>query len=202
MNFANLILYIVSNVSRKIPNFHGNGKIVQWVNNFYTKIAANDTLKIAPMKNGTLMKVDLRSGSEFRAYYCGSYDDYLIGTVTNLFDKNKIFFKPITVDHGDTKAYGYIFNKIAYISDCSSIPKNELKKLNNLNILIIDCLKFKKHKTHLNYNQAIKYIKIINPKKAILTNLHSDIDYQKLKMKLSKQMKNVVPAYDGMKIKL
>ena len=44
--------------------------------------------------------------------------------------------------------------------------------------------------------------KNINPKKAILTNLHSDIDYQKLKMKLSKQMKNVVPAYDGMKIKI
>ena len=117
-------------------------------------------------------------------------------------NKNKIFFKPVIVDHGDTKAYGYIFNKIAYISDCSFISKIELKKLYNLNILIIDCLKFKKHKTHLNYNQAIKYIKIINPKKAILTNLHSDIDYQKLKIKLSKQTNNVVPAYDGMKIKI
>jgi phosphoribosyl 1,2-cyclic phosphate phosphodiesterase len=116
--------------------------------------------------------------------------------------KNKLIFKPVLVNHGDTKAYGYIFKKIAYISDCSSISKNEISKLNNLNILIIDCLKFKKHKTHLNYNEAIKYIKILKPKKTILTNLHSDIDYKKLKNKLVKINNNIVPAYDGMKIKL
>jgi len=117
-------------------------------------------------------------------------------------NKNKIFFEPIIVDHGDTKAYGYVFKKIAYISDCNFISKKELRKLYNLNILIIDCLKFKKHKTHLNYNEAIKYIKILNPKKTILTNLHSDIDYKKLKNKLVKLTNNIVPAYDGMKIKI
>ena len=117
-------------------------------------------------------------------------------------NKNKIFFEPIIVDHGDTKAYGYVFKKIAYISDCNFISKKELRKLYNLNILIIDCLKFKKHKTHLNYNEAIKYIKILNPKKTILTNLHSDIDYIKLKNKLSKLTNNIVPAYDGMNIKI
>jgi phosphoribosyl 1,2-cyclic phosphate phosphodiesterase len=115
-------------------------------------------------------------------------------------NKNKISFEPIIVAHGDTKAYGYIFKKIAYISDCSYISKKELKKLYNLNILIIDCLKFKKHKTHLNYYEAIKYIKILKPKKAILTNLHSDIDYRKLKIKLLKEKINTTPAYDGMKI--
>lgn len=91
MTFANFLLYIISNFSRKIPNFHGNGKIVQLVNNYYTKSHNGDAIKIAPMKNGTSMKVDLRSGSEFRAYYCGSYDADLIQTVTSLFDKNKIF---------------------------------------------------------------------------------------------------------------
>jgi len=117
-------------------------------------------------------------------------------------NKNKIFFEPIIVTHGDTKAYGYVFKKIAYISDCSFISKKELKKLYNLNILIIDCLKFKKHKTHLNYYEVIKYIKILNPKKTILTNLHSDIDYKKLKKKLTKLKNNIVPAYDGMRIKI
>jgi len=83
-----------------------------------------------------------------------------------------------------------------------SYLKKKLKKLYNLNILIIDCLKFKKHKTHLNYYEAIKYIKILKPKKTILTNLHSDIDYKKLKNKLAKLTNNIVPAYDGMKIKI
>ncbi len=117
-------------------------------------------------------------------------------------NNNKIFFEPIIVAHGDTKAYGYIFKKIAYISDCSFISKKELKKLHNLNILIIDCLKFKKHNTHLNYYEAIKLIKVLNPKKAILTNLHSDIDYENLKSKLLKEKINTIPAYDGMKILL
>ena len=48
----------------------------------------------------------------------------------------------------------------------------------------------------------IKYIKILKPKKTILTNLHSDIDYKKLKNKLAKLTNNIVPAYDGMKIKI
>jgi phosphoribosyl 1,2-cyclic phosphate phosphodiesterase len=117
-------------------------------------------------------------------------------------NQNKILFEPIIVAHGDTKAYGYVFKKIAYISDCSFISYKELKKLQNLNILIIDCLKFKKHKTHLNYYEAIKYVNILNPKKTILTNLHSDIDYKKLKNKLAKLTNNIVPAYDGMKIKI
>ena len=72
----------------------------------------------------------------------------------------------------------------------------------NLNILIIDCLKYKKHKTHLNYHEAIKYIRILNPKKTILTNLHSDIDYKELKNKLLKIKNKIVPAYDGMRIKI
>jgi phosphoribosyl 1,2-cyclic phosphate phosphodiesterase len=115
-------------------------------------------------------------------------------------NQNKILFEPIIVAHGDTKAYGYIFKKIAYISDCNFISKKELTKLQNLNILIIDCLKFKKHKTHLNYYEVIKLIKVLNPKKTILTNLHSDIDYRNLKSKLLKEKINTMPAYDGMKI--
>ena len=71
-----------------------------------------------------------------------------------------------------------------------------------MKLLIIDCLKFKKHKTHLNYEECMKLIKLINPKKVILTNLHSDMDYKKLKNKLKKKYKNIFPAYDGMKINI
>ena len=53
----------------------------------------------------------------------------------------------------------------------------------NPKLLIIDCLKFKTHSTHLNYEECINFINKIKPKKAILTNLHSDMDYSKLKKK-------------------
>jgi phosphoribosyl 1,2-cyclic phosphate phosphodiesterase len=115
-------------------------------------------------------------------------------------NQKQIAFEPILVRHGSINANGYLFNKIAYISDCSSISKIYLKKIMNVKLLIIDCLKFKTHSTHLNYEECINYINKINPKKAILTNLHSDMDYSKLKKKLKHKYPNIIPAYDNFKI--
>ena len=115
-------------------------------------------------------------------------------------NKNSIQLETIKVRHGDINSNGYLFNKIAYISDCSSISNDSLKKLMNLKLLIIDCLKFKSHKTHLNFQECLSYIKILNPKKTILTNLHSDIDYSSFKKKLLKLSKNIIPGYDGLKV--
>ena len=85
--------------------------------------------------------------------------------------------------------------KIAYISDCNGITDKSLNKLFNLNYLIIDCLRIDKHPSHFNYDDALNLVKAIKPKKTILTNLHVDLDYFKLKKKLPK---NIVPAYDGL----
>jgi len=119
----------------------------------------------------------------------------------NLKKNNKrIAFETIEVKHGDINANGYLFNKIAYISDCSFISNSSLKKLMHLKLLIIDCLKFKNHPTHLSFRKSLKYIKILNPKKTILTNLHSDIDYLYLKKRLSTISKKILPAFDNLKI--
>ena len=108
---------------------------------------------------------------------------------------NKIEILPFDVKHGMIKATGYLFDKIAYISDCNKISKAVSKKLMNLNFLIIDCLRKDKHPSHFNYEDAMNFIKLVKPKKAILTNLHIDLDYFKLKKKLPK---NIIPAYDGL----
>jgi phosphoribosyl 1,2-cyclic phosphate phosphodiesterase len=99
------------------------------------------------------------------------------------------------VTHGLIKATGFVFNKIGYISDCNKIPKNSMINLFNLDYLIIDCLRRKKHPSHFNYSDAMSLIKLVNPKKAILTNLHVDLDYGYLKRILPS---NVTPAYDGL----
>lgn len=120
-------------------------------------------------------------------------------TVKNSFKiyKNKKFIKinAFDVQHGLIKATAYVFNKIAYISDCNQIPNKYFKYLNNLDYLIIDCLKKNKHPSHFNYSDAITISKKINPKKTILTNLHVDFDYKKLKKKLPSR---IIPAYDGL----
>jgi len=113
--------------------------------------------------------------------------------------ENKINFSLISVIHGKIKSLGYIFNKTAYISDCNDLSIVNLNILKNLNYLILDCLKFDKHPSHFNIDDALYVIKHLNPKKAILTNLHYDLDYDFL---ISKLPKNVLPAYDGLEINL
>ncbi len=111
--------------------------------------------------------------------------------------KNKISLNidSFDVQHGMIKATGFVMEKIAYISDCNGITDKSLNKLFNLNYLIIDCLRIDKHPSHFNYDDALNLVKAIKPKKTILTNLHVDLDYFKLKKKLPK---NIVPAYDGL----
>ena len=96
------------------------------------------------------------------------------------------------------KSICYIIEKkVAYISDVSEISKKDYHLFKNLKYLILDCLWYKKHPSHLNLDQALHLLKIFKPRKAILTNLHSEIDYKKLKKILPK---NVIPAFDGLTI--
>jgi len=103
--------------------------------------------------------------------------------------------KAFEVIHGQIKATGFAFNGVAYISDCNKIPNSSLKNLLNLKYLIIDCLRIDKHPSHFNYDDALKLIKLVKPKKTILTNLHIDLDYENLKKKLPS---NILPAHDGL----
>ena len=110
--------------------------------------------------------------------------------------KNKVLsVTAFDVIHGKIKATGFLFKKVAYISDCNKIPKESFKNLHNLEYLVIDCLKMDKHPSHFNYHDALKLIKLVKPRKTILTNLHTDLDYDHLKKKLPS---NILPAYDGL----
>ena len=113
-------------------------------------------------------------------------------------NKDNLSFRAFNVEHGLINATGYIImNKIAYISDCNGISEKNLKLLQNIDFLIIDCLKLDKHPSHFNYNEALDIIHKVKAKKSILTNLHTDLDYFKLRKKLPK---HIVPAFDGMSI--
>ena len=103
------------------------------------------------------------------------------------------------VGHGLIDCTAYIINRVAYLSDCNYIPSESMHRLNNLDVLVIDCLKRAKHPSHFNLDEAIKISKYLKPKKTILTNLHTDLDYDKLKKILPF---NIIPAYDGLSINL
>ena len=121
----------------------------------------------------------------------------------NTFTKNnkkKVVIQSIMVEHGKVKSNCYIINKkLAYISDVSKIYTKDYRYFKNLQYLIIDCLWYNFHPSHFNLKTSLALIKHFKPKKAILTNLSPVLDYKELKKVIPK---NVIPAHDGLTIKL
>ena len=111
----------------------------------------------------------------------------------------KVFFKTFSAKHGKINSVIYVFEKVAYISDANDLSIINIKALRNLKFLILDCLKFKKHPTHFNLEEALFVHRLLKPKKTILTNLMHDVDYNFLLRILPK---NVLPAYDGLSLNL
>ena len=104
------------------------------------------------------------------------------------------------VDHGNVKSNCFIIDKkLAYISDANKIYKKDFKYFKNLKYLIIDCLWYNFHPSHFNLETSLALIKDFKPKRAILTNLSPVLDYKILKKLLPK---NVIPAHDGLTVKL
>jgi len=115
-------------------------------------------------------------------------------------NKKKIKIKSIEVEHGKVKSNCFIIDqKLAYISDVNKIYNKDYKYFKNLRYLIIDCLWYNFHPSHFNVDNCLSIIKKFKPKKAILTNLSPVLDYKILKKLLPK---NVIPAHDGLTLKL
>ncbi len=112
----------------------------------------------------------------------------------------KIKINSVMVEHGKIKSNCFIIDRrLAYISDVNKIHNKNFKFFKNLQWLIIDCLGYNYHPSHLNLESSLSIIKKFKPNKAILTNLSPILDYNKLKRLLPR---NVVPAYDGLTIDL
>ena len=114
--------------------------------------------------------------------------------------KKPINIKSIAVKHGSIDSIAYIINeKIAYLSDANKIYDKNINDFKGLKYLIIDCLRFKEHVAHFNLRDILKIVLLLNPKKCILTNLHSDLDYNHL---LKILPNNIIPGYDGLSLNI
>ena len=116
-----------------------------------------------------------------------------------LYYKENLKVKCISVKHGLINCQSFIINNLlAYASDVNMIYKKDLKYFKNLKYFVVDCLRINNHPSHFNLEEVLKLITLLKPKKTILTNLHSDLDYKYL---LKILPKNVIPAYDGLSLK-
>jgi phosphoribosyl 1,2-cyclic phosphate phosphodiesterase len=103
------------------------------------------------------------------------------------------------LQHGNIPALGYRIGNAAYTPDVSDIPQESWPALENLDLWIVDGLRYTGHPSHFSINDALSWIERFKPKRAVITNMHSDVDYEVLRQSLPR---HVIPAYDGMQLEL
>jgi phosphoribosyl 1,2-cyclic phosphate phosphodiesterase len=106
---------------------------------------------------------------------------------------------PVLQRHGDIPSLGYRFGGLGYSCDINGLPDASLEAFSGLDVWILDALRYAPHPSHFSLDDALHWIERLKPKRAILTNLHSDLDYEALRTRLPP---HVEPAYDGLKLTL
>ena len=192
--------------SQMLKNKIVNIDTVLYTHNHADQTHGINDLRVFSLKNKK--KIPIFADHNTKKYLLNSFSycfkklkDY--PTTLKIFDLKKklnvnkfIKIESVKVKHGSIESISFIINKkIAYLPDANEIYKKDYQKFSKLNYLIIDCLRYKYHPSHFNLDNVLKLNSILKPKKIILTNLHSDLDYDILIKILPK---NIKPAYDGL----
>jgi len=102
---------------------------------------------------------------------------------------------PLEVIHGQLPVMAYRFNDFAYATDLSEIPPRTMDALVDLDVLVLDCLRFKEHPTHLWVEKALDYVERLKPRRAYFTHMAHDVKHERDSKRLPEGVKF---AYDGL----
>ena len=118
--------------------------------------------------------------------------------ISSNFNINEKKIVPIDALHRDLQIFGYRFENFAYLTDVKSIKKEEINKLHDLEVLVINALRIEEHYSHFNLHQALEFITEVKPRKAYLTHISHMLGFHDEVQKILP--KNVFLAYDGLEI--
>jgi phosphoribosyl 1,2-cyclic phosphate phosphodiesterase len=104
---------------------------------------------------------------------------------------------PFRVNHGAIDALGFRVGGLAYLPDVAEMYQESWGTLEGLDCLVLDALRRSPHPTHLHLDKALEWIERLAPTRAVLTNMHIDLDYASV---AAETPQHVTPAYDGMTI--
>jgi phosphoribosyl 1,2-cyclic phosphate phosphodiesterase len=107
---------------------------------------------------------------------------------------------PVNVMHGDLQVFGYRIDDFAYLTDVKTIDESEILKLQGLKVLVINALREEHHFSHLNLEEALDLIALLQPEKTYLTHISHVFGFHEEVQK--KLPKNVFLAYDNLEITL
>ncbi|MBJ2151745.1 MULTISPECIES: MBL fold metallo-hydrolase [Paracoccaceae] len=108
-----------------------------------------------------------------------------------------IEFIPFLAEHGTIDALGFRIGPLAYLPDAVALPDAAWQHLQGLDCWVVDALRRKPHPTHAHLAMTLDWISRAAPKRAVLTNMHLDLDYDTLCGELPRHIR---PAFDGMVI--
>ena len=111
----------------------------------------------------------------------------------------RIELTPFAQDHGRIMSLGWRVGNLAYSCDLNDLPPESLPHLDGLDVWIVDALRYREHVSHLNVDAAVSWVRRMGARRAILTNLHQDLDYATLKAELGA---GIEPAYDMLSLTL
>lgn len=106
---------------------------------------------------------------------------------------------PVPVLHGRLPILAYRINDVAYLTDLKTISEDSLRCLENLEVLVLDCLRYQEHPTHLSLEEAVALAGRIKARQTYFTHMTHDIDYNELKYRLPA---GVQLAYDGLRVRV
>jgi phosphoribosyl 1,2-cyclic phosphate phosphodiesterase len=99
--------------------------------------------------------------------------------------------------HGSIATLGFRFGGIAYSCDVNGLPEASIHALGELDVWIVDALRDRPHPSHWSLTETLEWIERIAPRRAVLTNMHIDLDYDAV---MAATPHHVEPAYDGLKL--
>lgn len=119
---------------------------------------------------------------------------------TTPFNIGEVTIQPVLVDHGDMPILGYRIGNLAYITDAKTLPQESMEALQDLDVLILNALRFEPHKTHLNVEEAIRLCNALNPRQCYLTHISHEMGlHDEVNAMLPE---NISLAYDGLVVKI
>lgn len=110
-----------------------------------------------------------------------------------------IELKPFEVNHGSIEALGFRVGGLAYLPDVAEMSEEAWEAVQGLDVWVLDALRREPHPTHSHLAKSLEWIEQAAPKRAVLTNMHIDLDYAEVE---AETPEHITPAYDGMVIRL
>lgn len=117
--------------------------------------------------------------------------------ISGAFSVGSIDVSPFVQQHGRNLTLGLRFGAFAYSTDVDSLSDQAFDALQGIDTWLVDCIRYNPSKGHAHLELTLSWIHRLKPRRAILTHMSKDLDYEEL---LARLPKGVEPAYDGMVI--